>query len=161
MDLSMKPERKLEVLSTWINKVIDNYPVKYVSFDAWLLRKYPSEFEGTPEYARKISTHCFYCSRKFTDNVKKTIDHWIPKSANIKTPNRYVICCQQCNVAKSNARPETIIHKCNKAIFSGKAAYGHQGKKLELFQSRISSVYNDSLFGVERRLYFKSDKRQR
>lgn len=155
----MQPERKIHLLRAWLYEKIDHWPKPFISFDRWLTQNFPREIPGTPQYVKRFATHCFYCNRKFGGKINKTIDHWIPKSKlSDEDRNRYAICCEQCNSAKANNKPEVIIRNCTRAINRDERAFGLHGRRLRIFYKRMTEIFNDNIYDVSQRVYYKSQR---
>jgi len=153
------PIDRLNVLSIYMNRWIDEWPKPKYRFNEFFKNKYPQFIPGTVENARMIATHCFYCNSMLVKNNgqgnhpnRASIDHYLPQSKG-KT-ERYVICCAQCNTNKGNVSPSVLVSRITQAHLKGNAMWGFHGKKLKFIADQIQKITNDMLYNMGPRIYY-------
>ena len=116
--ITLDPIERLELLKEYMHQRIDRMPGDWYPFQTYLHRYYPEKITTTIEYAKAQATHCYYCDRLLRDEkqsakdgARKTADHFYPRSKNLinHRENRFVICCNMCNVLKGCLHPATIL----------------------------------------------------
>lgn len=149
------PLVRLELLREYMIYWINRYPVKTKKFYEYLHDEYSHLIPGTVENAKSIATHCFYCNRKFQDEIriyKRSIDHFIPKA--IGPTSKFVICCADCNNRKGSDPPDVILSILIKANLRGAQYWGYQGKKLKFIMNQFQTISNDILYNTGPRIYY-------
>lgn len=155
------PVKKLELLSQYIAELVDRYPQKQRSFDAWMHEKYPELCFGTVYYYREIATNCFYCRKEFNDD--QTIDHFFPRS--VKEKNKYkgifVICCKRCNNVKGDEDPERFMHKMIAANMRGQMLRHFTTREISKIAKNVALIQTDHLYSTMKRVYYftRSEKK--
>jgi len=148
------PILRLNALKEYMAFWIDKYPDCYWSFERFLFSRYPKIIPGSPEHARSIATHCFYCGRIFKKEGKQiaTIDHFMPQS--IGETEKYVICCQHCNAYKGNTSPKEFVKKVTIAELRGWQLFGFSGKTLKHVFTQAHKIINDLHYNIGPQVYF-------
>jgi len=148
------PIDRLQALSAFMNRWIDEWPRPRYNFDDYVHKKWPQIIPGTIAHAKVRATHCFYCNRQFTEekNFQASIDHYFPQS--LGQTERYVICCVDCNTRKSDTTPNELISQMTNAHLRGKVMWGYHGKKLKFIYKQIQTITNDMLYNMGPRIYY-------
>jgi hypothetical protein len=61
-----------------------------------------------------VHNRCSYCRRVFDetkDNLKRTKDHFIPKSRTGNNDENILDCCRECNAWKADKMPEFWLNR--------------------------------------------------
>lgn len=53
-----------------------------------------------------MENRCSYCGREYSDRIKKTKDHLVPKSKGGNGRENIIHCCGDCNNIKADRTPE-------------------------------------------------------
>jgi hypothetical protein len=150
--------KKLDILASYISKRIDSPSERYVSFDVFLETRYPQFIQGSPYYYRDLSTHCYYCDKRFNKDYYATVDHFFPQSKNGGRSiykDVFVICCNHCNVAKGCRTPEWFIDMITRANIKGRSLNGFDSKDLGVICNNVNKISNEARLGVGKNIYFK------
>ena len=153
------PIQRLNALSIYMNRWINEWPKPTYRFNEFFKNKFPHLIPGTVEHAREIATHCFYCNTKLihrnsagNHGQRSSIDHYLPRSKG-KT-EKYVICCAHCNTSKGNVAPEKLISRITQAHLKGNAMWGFHGARLKFIAEQIQKITNDRLYNMGPRIYY-------
>lgn len=157
MPIIYEPVERIKLLERYIYKKIDAYPDAFISFDEWLIKKYPIVVYGTPQYYRAAATHCFYCECKFSKCNNRTIDHFFPisKGEDATYGKIFVIACEHCNrCKKKDMMPDDFIRLVTVANMTGHQLNGYSRKDLSSIAKNVNKIFNDTLMGVNKTIYW-------
>lgn len=156
MIAEVDPLLRLEILGTYMNYWVDNFPNNKYTFHQYFKRKYPHLIPGTVDHAKEIATHCYYCNVKLSPGHsnpnRSSIDHYLPKSVG-KT-ERYVICCAHCNTKKGSMTPDELVSRFTNAHLKSREMWGFHGKKLKQIAEQIQVIANDILYNMGPKIYY-------
>lgn len=148
------PIQRLNALSAYMNRWVDEWPKPRYNFEDFVYNKFPQIIPGTIAHARTIATHCFYCNRQFTPekSFMASVDHYLPQSEGMT--EKFVICCVDCNSRKSNIMPDTLVSKMTRTALKGGQMWGYHGKKLKFIAGQIQKITNDMLYNMGPKIYY-------
>ena len=153
----LDPIFKLELLKEYMSWRIDGAKERPIGFEKWI-KNYKRRYHyPSPDSLCMLATHCYFCGKPYNDARKPTIDHFDPiskRETGEDTGRIRVICCKQCNLAKSDLHPADYVRRLNIASMTGGVFKNYSKKDTDMVSRQVSKIMDDIINGAHKVCYY-------